>query len=55
MTKTANKLNANAKLSTAISKTKKSQLIEMLGTKAGADIKTLSEQLGWQQHTSGRR
>jgi predicted transcriptional regulator len=32
--------------------TKKNQLIKLLGTKSGADIKTLSEKLGWQQHTT---
>lgn len=32
--------------------TKKDQLIKLLGTKTGADIKTLSERLGWQQHTT---
>lgn len=32
--------------------TKKDQLIKLLGTKSGADIKTLSEKLGWQQHTT---
>ena len=32
--------------------TKKDQLIKLLGTKSGADIATLSEKLGWQQHTT---
>lgn len=32
--------------------TKKDQLIKLLGTKSGADIKSLSEKLGWQQHTT---
>ncbi|WP_370402536.1 DUF3489 domain-containing protein [Sulfitobacter sp. JB4-11] len=32
--------------------TKKAQLIKLLGTKSGADIKTLSDKLGWQQHTT---
>ena len=32
--------------------TKKNQLIKLLGTKSGADIKTLSEKLGWQHHTT---
>ena len=31
---------------------KKDQLIKLLGTKSGADIKSLSENLGWQQHTT---
>lgn len=33
------------------SATKKEQLIKLLGAKAGVDIKSLSEKLGWQQHT----
>ena len=32
--------------------TKKDQLIKLLSGKAGADIKMLSEKLGWQQHTT---
>ena len=32
--------------------TKKDQLIKLLGAKAGVDIKSLSEKLGWQQHTT---
>ncbi len=32
--------------------TKKDQLIKLLGAKSGADIKSLSERLGWQQHTT---
>jgi predicted transcriptional regulator len=32
--------------------TKKGLLIKLLGAKAGADIKSLSEQLRWQQHTT---
>jgi|TARA_R110002049_G_scaffold29972_1_gene101856 predicted transcriptional regulator len=32
--------------------TKKDQLIKLLGSKSGADIKSLSEKLGWQQHTT---
>lgn len=32
--------------------TKKDQLIRLLGTKAGRDIKALSAKLGWQQHTT---
>jgi len=27
-------------------------LIKLLGTKSGADIKSLSAKLGWQQHTT---
>jgi predicted ArsR family transcriptional regulator len=32
--------------------TKKEQLIRLLGTKSGCDIKSLSAKLGWQQHTT---
>lgn len=32
--------------------TKKDQLIQMLRRKAGADVSTISEQLGWQTHTT---
>lgn len=32
--------------------TKKDQLIRLLGTKSGCDIKSLSTKLGWQQHTT---
>lgn len=32
--------------------TKKDQLIKLLGAKSGADIKSMSEKLGWQQHTT---
>lgn len=31
---------------------KKDQLIRLLGTKSGCDIKSLSAKLGWQQHTT---
>lgn len=33
-------------------KTKKSQLIQMLNRKAGADVATISEKLGWLPHTT---
>ncbi len=33
-------------------KTKKAQLIQMLTRKAGADVTTISEQLGWLPHTT---
>ncbi|HFQ14670.1 MAG TPA: DUF3489 domain-containing protein, partial [Gammaproteobacteria bacterium] len=33
-------------------KTKKAQLIHMLKRKAGADIPTISKQLGWLPHTT---
>lgn len=32
--------------------TKKAQLIKLLSSKAGREIKTISETLGWQQHTT---
>jgi predicted transcriptional regulator len=32
--------------------TKKEQLIKLLRTKSGADIRTLSGKLGWQEHTT---
>jgi predicted ArsR family transcriptional regulator len=34
------------------SKTKKAQLIQMLTRKAGADVATISEKLGWLPHTT---
>ena len=52
MTKPSNKHGANSKPDIATRNTKKSQLIKLLGTKTGADIKTLSAKLGWQQHTT---
>ena len=33
-------------------KTKKAQLIQLLNRKAGADVATISEKLGWQSHTT---
>ena len=33
-------------------KTKKAQLIQMLTRKAGADVATISEKLGWLPHTT---
>ena len=32
--------------------TKKAQLIQMLSRKAGADVASISDKLGWQQHTT---
>ena len=32
--------------------TKKQQLIRMLNGKTGADVATISDKLGWQQHTT---
>jgi predicted transcriptional regulator len=32
--------------------TKKDQLIKLLGSKSGCDIRSLSTKLGWQQHTT---
>ena len=39
-------------LSTKPRATKKAQLTKLLGSKAGVDIATLSDKLGWQQHTT---
>ena len=33
-------------------KTKKAQLIQLLTRKAGADVPTISEKLGWQSHST---
>ena len=33
-------------------KTKKEQLIQLLTRKAGADVATISDKLGWQAHTT---
>ena len=33
-------------------KTKKQRLIQLLTRKAGADVATISEKLGWQAHTT---
>jgi predicted transcriptional regulator len=43
---------SNNKFCTKPKATKKAQLIKLLGTKSGTDIKTLSSKLGWQQHTT---
>ena len=32
-------------------RSKKDQLIDLLGAKGGADVQTLSDTLGWQPHT----
>ena len=52
MTKSTTIRGAKSKLRGTGRTTKKGQLIKLLGSKTGADIKTLSEQLGWQQHTT---
>ena len=52
MTNQSTKRPANPKATTGARTTKKDQLIKLLGTKAGVDIKSLSEKLGWQQHTT---
>ena len=52
MTDPANKPTTKSKAATANRTTKNDQLIKLLGAKAGADIKFLSEKLGWQQHTT---
>ena len=52
MTKSATKRGANSKPRDTGRTTKKDHLIKLLGSKTGADIKTLSDKLGWQQHTT---
>ncbi|WP_162798346.1 DUF2924 domain-containing protein [Sulfitobacter sp. SK011] len=52
MTKSAPKPITKLKSATGSRTTKKDQLIKLLGSKSGADIKSLSEKLGWQQHTT---
>lgn len=52
MTKSNHKSGSKLKPVGAGQTSKKDQLIKLLGTKTGADIKTLSEKLGWQQHTT---
>lgn len=52
MTDAANKPNTRPKPSESSRTTKTDQLIKLLGAKSGADIKSLSEKLGWQQHTT---
>jgi predicted transcriptional regulator len=41
-----------SKAATGNRTTTKDQLIKLLGTKSGVDIKSISEKLGWQQHTT---
>lgn len=43
---------ASAKATAGTRPTKKDQLIKLLAAKTGVDIKSLSEKLGWQQHTT---
>ena len=52
MTNSATNPTIKPKPATGSRTTKKNQLIKLLGTKSGADIKTLGEKLGWQQHTT---
>ena len=47
---TMKKLGAKPKKRSRV--TKKDQLIKLLSAKAGADIKVLSDKLGWQEHTT---
>ena len=51
MTKST-KPSAGAKARAVKRTTKKDQLIKLLGSKAGADIRTLSDKLEWQHHTT---
>jgi predicted transcriptional regulator len=52
MTTSPKKLNIATNARAVGRVTKKDQLIKLLGTKSGADIKSLSQKLGWQQHTT---
>ena len=52
MTKSISNATTKSKLAAASRTTKKDQLIKLLGSKSGSDIKSLSEKLGWQQHTT---
>lgn len=52
MTKSSNNRKPGAKPKKHSRVTKKDQLIKLLNAKAGADIKALSEKLGWKQHTT---
>ena len=47
MPKSKSKPTTTSKLATCSRTTKKDQLIKLLGSKSGADIKSLSEKLGW--------
>lgn len=52
MTNSTKKRTANGIGRGGARATKKDQLIKLLGAKAGVDVKSLSEKLGWQQHTT---
>lgn len=52
MTHSATKPTIKPKPAHASRTTKKDQLIKLLGSKSGTDIKSLSEKLGWQPHTT---
>lgn len=52
MTNSTKQLTARTATNKGRRATKKDQLIKLLGAKTGADIKSLSEKLGWQQHTT---
>jgi len=51
MTTSLKKLNTATNARAVGRVIKKDQLIKLLGAKSGADIKSLSERLGWPQHT----
>ena len=53
MTNSIISATTKSKLAAASWTTKKDQLIKLLGSKSGADIKSLSEKLGWQRAASG--
>ncbi|PTX57423.1 uncharacterized protein DUF3489 [Litoreibacter ponti] len=52
MTTSSNTQKSDAKQKKQSRVTKKDQLIKLLSGKVGADIKVLSDKLGWQQHTT---
>lgn len=52
MTSSTSKQNTSSKSARSARTTKKDQLIKLLGARSGADIRSLSDKLGWQQHTT---
>ena len=53
MSKSTEQRNGQAKAGASrCTTTKKAQLIKLLSSKAGADVVTLSEKLGWRHHTT---
>lgn len=52
MTNSAKTEHAKPKTDSPHRTTKKALLIKLLGPKSGADLKSLSDKLGWQPHTT---